>query len=71
MHDIEVTGPISLGAFIKLSGAVGTGGEAKLLIQNGDVTVNGVVERRRGCRLSEGDVVKLGGHEYRVCSSPV
>ena len=47
-----------------------TGGEAKLLIQGGEVAVNGVVERRRGHKLVSGDVVVAGGAEYRVCSSP-
>jgi ribosome-associated protein len=46
-----------------------TGGRAKLLVQDGQVTVNGQTERRRGRRLGDGDVVVVGGREYRVCSS--
>jgi ribosome-associated protein len=40
---------------------VGTGGEAKLLIQRGDVRVNGAIETRRGRRLQPGDAVELAG----------
>jgi ribosome-associated protein len=47
-----------------------TGGHAKLLVQQGEVIVNEVVETRRGRMLQPGDVVGAGGEEYRVCSSP-
>jgi ribosome-associated protein len=70
MDDVTVTGPIPLGAFLKLAGAAGTGGHAKIIIQSGDVTVNGEVETRRGRTLQAGDVVTAGGREFRVCSSP-
>jgi ribosome-associated protein len=71
MDDVSVTGPLPLGAFLKLAGAVGTGGHAKVVIQSGDVTVNGEVETKRGRTLRPGDVVGVGGREYRVWSSPV
>ncbi len=70
MDDVTVTGPIPLGAFLKLAGVVGTGGHAKVVIQSGEVTVNGEVETRRGRMLQAGDVVATGGREFRVCSSP-
>ncbi|HMK93324.1 MAG TPA: RNA-binding S4 domain-containing protein [Thermoleophilia bacterium] len=70
MIDVTVSGPLALGAFLKLAGAAQTGGEAKLLVQDGAVRVNGVVETRRGHRVIPGDVVALGDTEYRVCSSP-
>jgi ribosome-associated protein len=50
-----------LDQFLKWQGLVCTGGEAKLLIQRGDVQVNGAVETRRGRQLQEGDGVGLGG----------
>jgi ribosome-associated protein len=59
-----------LGSFLKLAGIAGTGGHAKLLFQDGQVTVNGVTETRRGRTLQLGDVVAVTGEEYRVCSSP-
>jgi len=49
-----------LGRALKAASLVGTGGEAKVLIQAGEVSVNGEVETRRGRRLEEGDVVELG-----------
>ena len=70
MDDVAVTGPLPLGAFLKLAGVAGTGGHAKVLIQNGEVTVNDAVEIRRGLTLQPGDVVGCGGREYRVWSSP-
>ena len=65
-----VNGPLPLGSFLKLAGAATTGGHAKLLVQDGEVSVNGEVDRRRGRTLQPGDVVAAGGEEYRVCSSP-
>lgn len=56
---IVVEGPLSLGSFVKLCGVVGTGGQAKLVIQDGAVSVNGVPETRRGRRIAPGDVVEI------------
>jgi ribosome-associated protein len=69
VNDISVDLPITLGAFLKVCGGAATGGHGKLLIQEGEVAVNGTVETRRGRKLARGDVVKVGGVEYRVCSS--
>jgi ribosome-associated protein len=38
-------------------------------VQDGEVSVNGEVDTRRGRTLQPGDVVAVGGKEYRVCSS--
>jgi ribosome-associated protein len=43
-----------------------TGGQAKVLVQTGQVMVNGAVERRRGRRLGAGDRVAVGNREYRI-----
>ncbi len=59
---------IKLEAFLKFSGAVETGGEAKLRIQNGEVKVNGEVCAMRGKKLYRGAVVSLDGRDYRVTS---
>lgn len=69
MNDISIGLPITLGAFLKVSGAAATGGHAKLLVQEGEVTVNGKAEEHRGRKLAPGDVVRVCGEEYRVCSS--
>jgi ribosome-associated protein len=57
---------LTLGQAIKASGLVGTGGEAKVLIQAGEVSVNGEVETRRGRRLEEGDVVEVGDERLEI-----
>lgn len=54
---------IKLDQFLKLAGVVRSGGEAKILIQSGQVTVNGQVETRRGRKLRHGDVVIAQGEE--------
>ena len=70
MDDVAVTGSLALGAFLKLAGVAVTGGHAKIIVQSGEVTVNGVRETRRGRMLHPGDVVAVAGREYRVWSSP-
>lgn len=57
---------LRLDQFLKLTGLVGTGGQAKFLIQNGEVKVNGVVETRRRRKLARGDVVEVGGARQTV-----
>lgn len=57
---------IKLDSFLKAVNAVSSGGEAKLLIADGRVRVNGAVELRRGRKLYPGDRVALGGHEFAV-----
>ena len=49
---------------------MGTGGEAKLRIQGGEVRVNGFQETQRGRKLRPGDRVELAGHIVVVPSSP-
>ena len=53
-----------LDQFLKLSGIAGTGGQAKLLIQGGEVGVNGKRETRRRRKLVAGDVVEVDGTRY-------
>jgi ribosome-associated protein len=52
--------PIELSQFLKFGGLAGTGGEAKQLISDGKVQLNGVVERQKGKKLKAGDRVTLG-----------
>jgi ribosome-associated protein len=56
----------TLGRALKAAGLVGTGGEAKVLIQAGEVIVNGEVETRRGRTLEEGDVVEVGDERLEI-----
>jgi ribosome-associated protein len=57
---------ITLGQALKAANVVGTGGEAKILIQAGEVRINGEVETRRGRRLREADVVEVGDELLEV-----
>ena len=61
---------IRLDQFLKLTGAVETGGHAKQVIQAGEVLVNGAVETRRRRQLRDGDVVEFAGEEYIVQWTP-
>jgi ribosome-associated protein len=69
VEEILARCPVALGAFLKLAGAAATGGHAKLLVQQGDVRVNGELELRRGRKLVAGDTVAVAGREFTVCSS--
>lgn len=52
---------IKLDALLKLANLVDSGGMAKILIQEGQVKVNGKVETRRGKKIYPGDQVELEG----------
>ena len=52
--------------FLKLNGIAATGGHAKLLIQGGEVIVDGQVETRRRRKLVNGNTVHVGGKDYVV-----
>ena len=57
---------IKLQDLLKLAAAAATGGEAKLLVQEGEVLVNGEVCTMRGKKLRPGDVVDALGQRYGV-----
>jgi ribosome-associated protein len=57
----EAENTIQLDQFMKYVGMVGTGGQAKIVIQGGEVKVNGVVETRRKKKLRSGDKVTFRG----------
>lgn len=57
---------IQLDQFLKHENLVGSGGEAKHFIREGNVLVNGEVETRRGRKLRNGDVVEAGGKKFTV-----
>ena len=52
---------IKLDALLKFANVVMTGGEAKMIIQEGEVSVNGEICTMRGKKIRPGDVVELGG----------
>ncbi|MFE4105154.1 RNA-binding S4 domain-containing protein [Almyronema epifaneia] len=57
---------IKLDQFLKLQQIVQSGGEAKLLIRNGEISVNGEPEVRRGRKLYPGDRVTLDNQTFVV-----
>jgi len=61
-HKIQIhTEFIKLQDLLKFAGAVETGGDAKLIIQEGRVVVNGEVCTMRGKKMRPGDVAEIGG----------
>ena len=59
---------IKLGQALKLASLDGSGVEAKFVIEEGSVLVNGEVETRRGKKLRDGDVVSFQGESFTVRS---
>ena len=57
---------IKLDQFLKYESLVGSGGEAKNVIQDGLVKVNGNIETARGKKLYKGDVVELFGEVVKI-----
>lgn len=70
--DVAIRGDmIRLGQLLKLADLADGGGEAKALLAEGVVTVNGKPEDRRGRQLHPGDVVRVGNDELRVVAQPL
>ena len=59
---------IKLDSLLKFAAAVGTGGEAKYVIAEGMVNVNGEVCTMRGKKLRAGDVVEFQGMEFKIAN---
>ncbi|MBO5260347.1 MAG: RNA-binding S4 domain-containing protein [Agathobacter sp.] len=57
---------IKLGQALKKAGLVGSGVEAKIVITEGEVEVNGVQELQRGKKLHDGDIVSYNGETIQI-----
>ena len=67
MTDMTITTEfIKLQDLLKLANLVGTGGEAKIVLQEGEVSVNGEVCTMRGKKIRPGDTVSYDGEELTV-----
>jgi ribosome-associated protein len=67
MRNVEITRePVELYKILKFEGLVTTGGEAKLLIGDGQVTVNGDIETRRRKKIVAGDVIEFRGEKLQI-----
>lgn len=70
MQTIEINRePVELYKILKFEGLVGTGGEAKIVIDEGLVKVNGKVEFRRRNKIKSGDVIEFEEQEYKIILS--
>jgi len=67
VQDVEIRGyTIRLGQLLKLAGMADSGTDAKALLADGGVTVNGEPETRRGRQMHAGDVLAAAGQEIRL-----
>lgn len=57
---------IKLDQFLKYQGIINTGGEAKSLIQEGNIKVNGNIELARGKKLKPGDIIEFEDKKYEI-----
>jgi ribosome-associated protein len=57
---------LCLDQFLKLNSIAESGGHAKVMIQSGEVKVNGAVETRRRKKLQNGDVIEVAGENWIV-----
>lgn len=71
MREVEITKePVELYKILKFEGLVGSGGEAKSVVENGMVQVNGEVETRKRKKIVSGDLVQFMGEEMRILLKP-
>lgn len=67
MKEVKInTDTIKFDSFLKWAAIVAVGGEAKILIQDGNVKLNGVIETQRGKKLKKGDIVEFNGECYKI-----
>lgn len=67
MRIVEISSePVELFKILKFEGLTTTGGEAKLLIGDGQVTVNGETETRRRRKMVDGDVIDFRGEQLQL-----
>ena len=67
MREIEITSePLELYKILKIDGVVGSGGQAKMVIAEGQVLVNGVVETQKRKKIVAGDIIEFAGVSIRV-----
>ncbi len=60
---------VDLNQLLKLSGLCDSGGAGKALVASGAVSVDGIVELRKTCKIRAGQIVRVGGAEIRVVAA--
>ncbi len=67
MKDVEIPEePVELYKILKFNSMVSSGGEAKYVIAEGQVLVNGTVETKKRKKIVSGDIVEFGDEKFRV-----
>ena len=67
MREVEITKePVELYKILKFEGLASSGGEAKSVIAEGQVLVNGKVETRKRKKIVSGDIIELGGEKIHI-----
>ncbi len=67
MQEIEITQePVELYKILKFESIVSSGGEAKAVIDDGQVLVNGLVETRKRKKIISGDIIEFMGNEFKI-----
>lgn len=67
MKEIEITQePVELYKILKFESIVSSGGEAKAVIDDGQVLVNGLVETRKRKKIISGDIIEFMGNEFKI-----
>jgi len=67
MKDVQINKePVELYKILKFEGMVGSGAEAKIVVANGLVTVNGVIETRKRKKIVSGDIIVFHNEKMRV-----
>lgn len=67
MTEIKLnTDYITLGQFLKFSGLISNGGEAKFFVQENSIIINGICENKRGKKLFPGDFVEINKEKFLI-----
>lgn len=67
MRDVEITQePVELYKILKFEGMVSSGAEAKLVVADGQVKVNGKTETQKRKKIVAGDIIEFSGEEIRI-----
>ncbi len=70
MRDVLINSvPVELFKILKFEGLAGSGAEAKAVIAEGQVSVNGQVETQKRKKIVEGDVIEFGGQTLRIVTA--
>ena len=71
MREVEISRePVELYKILKFEGLVASGGEAKLVVGDGQVRLNGAVETQKRKKIVSGDIIEFAGEQFQVVFKP-